>query len=139
MPDYLIWLIACIGILGIEMLLSTFYLLAFSAGALAASICSLTGLSLTGQITVAAVVIIAGVMIAYYFRKKLKKLTPNNSADNLDENQVVTVTEVNNDGSAKVTYRGTIWTAFANAGVLNHGTYKIDRVEGTRLILKNNI
>lgn len=34
MPDYLIWLIACIGILGIEMLLSTFYLLAFSAGAL---------------------------------------------------------------------------------------------------------
>lgn len=77
-------------------------------------------------------------MIAYHFRKKLKKLTPNNSADNLDENQVVTVTEVNNDGSAKVTYRGTIWTAFANAGVLNHGTYKIDRVEGTRLILKNN-
>ncbi len=37
MPDYLIWLIACIGILGIEMLLSTFYLLAFSAGALAKS------------------------------------------------------------------------------------------------------
>lgn len=69
-------------------------------------------------------------------QKNLRKLTPNTQCDNLDKGQIVNVTSVNEDGSAKVNYRGTTWTAYADNGSLECGVYKIDRVEGTRLILK---
>ena len=49
MSDYLIWLIVALVILGCEMMLGTIYLLAFSAGALAACISALFGLSLRSQ------------------------------------------------------------------------------------------
>ena len=49
---------------------------------------------------------------------------------------ILGVTKVNEDGSAKVNYRGTSWTAYADNGSLECGVYKIERVEGTRLILK---
>ena len=58
MSDYLIWLIVALVILGCEMMLGTIYLLAFSAGALAACISALFGLSLTSQFTIAAIVIV---------------------------------------------------------------------------------
>ncbi len=136
MSDYLIWLIVALVILGSEMMLGTIYLLAFTAGALAACVCALFGLTLTAQFTVAALVIVLGVIIALYFRRNLRKLTPNTQCDNLDKGQIVSVTKVNEDGSAKVNYRGTSWTAYADNGSLECGVYKIERVEGTRLILK---
>lgn len=136
MSDYLIWLIVALVILGCEMMLGTIYLLAFSAGALAACISALFGLSLTSQFSIAAIVVVLGVVIALYFRKNLRKLTPNTQCDNLDKGQIVNVTSVNEDGSAKVNYRGTTWTAYADNGSLECGVYKIDRVEGTRLIIK---
>lgn len=136
MSDYLIWLIVALVILGSEMMLGTIYLLAFSAGALAACVCALFGLTLTAQFTVAALVIVLGVIIALYFRRNIRKLTPNTQCDNLDKGQIVSVTKVNEDGSAKVNYRGTSWTAYADNGSLECGVYKIERVEGTRLILK---
>ena len=93
-------------------------------------------MSLTSQFTIAAIVIVLGVVIALYFRRNLRKLTPNTQCDNLDKGQIVNVSSVNDDGSAKVNYRGTSWTAYADNGSLECGVYKIDRVEGTRLILK---
>ncbi len=136
MSYYLIWLIVALVILGCEMMLGTIYLLAFTAGALAACGCALLDFSLTSQCTVAAVVIVFGVVIALYFRRHLRKLTPDTQCDNLDKGQIVTVEKVNEDGSAKVNYRGTIWTAFAKEGSLERGIYKIEHIEGTRLILK---
>lgn len=136
MSDYLIWLIVALVILGCEMMLGTIYLLAFSAGALSACVCALVGLSLTTQFTVAAAVIVLGVIAALYFRRNIRKLSPNTQCDNLDKGQTVSVATVNADGSAKVNYRGATWTAYALEGELQKGVYKIDRVEGTRLILK---
>lgn len=83
MSDYLIWLIVALVILGCEMMLGTIYLLAFGAGALAACISALFGLSLTSQFTIAAMVIVLGVVIALYFRKNLKNLLLTHSATTL--------------------------------------------------------
>lgn len=40
------------------------------------------------------------------------------------------------DGSAKVKYRGALWTAYLPNGVLSEGNYHISKVVGSRLELK---
>jgi membrane protein implicated in regulation of membrane protease activity len=136
MSVYLIWLILALVLLGVEMMLGTIYLLAFVAGAVASCIFAILDFSITTQCTVGSLVIIAGVVTAFLFRRNIRnKLTPNKECDDLDKGQLVFVENVEKDGSAKVNYRGTTWTAYAQDGTLEKGQYKIQKVEGTRLIL----
>ena len=78
---------------------------------------------------------IVGVIIAYTYRRKIRKLSPNTDCNDLDKGQRVVVEDVLTDGSAKVNYRGALWTAYLNEGNLTKGTYFVEKVEGTRLIL----
>ncbi len=136
MAPYLVWIIVAMALLGAEMMLGTIYLLAFVAGAAAACTISFVTDSLANQLTVAAIVSIAGVILALVFRRRLRKnLTPNQECDNLDEGKTVSVTKVEADGTARVNYRGAQWTAVAGEGILETGQYHIQKVDGTRLIL----
>ncbi len=136
MAPYLVWIIVAMALLGAEMMLGTIYLLAFVAGAAAACTVSFMTESFATQLSVAAVVSIAGVILALIFRRKLRKnLTPNQECDNLDEGKTVSVTKVEADGTARVNYRGAQWTATAHEGILEIGQYHILKVDGTRLIL----
>ena len=136
MSAYLVWLILALVILGCEMMLGSIYLIACAAGAFCACIFALCDFSIAMQCSAAAVVTIAGVIAAIYFRRRLRTtLTPNKSADNLDKGQLVNVNEILKDGSARVSYRGALWTAYADNGSLHEGVYSVDRIDGTRLIL----
>ncbi|MGN1280731.1 MAG: NfeD family protein [Succinivibrio sp.] len=135
MDGYLIWLIISCLVIGAEMIIGSVYLLAFFAGTLIACIASLLGFSVTAQFATAAVVIIAGVIAAFFSKKRIRKLTKETGCDNLDEGQTVNVTSVSDDGTAKVTYRGTLWTAYSQSGPLTEGSYRIVKIESTRLLL----
>lgn len=135
MDGYLIWLVISCLLLGIEMIIGSIYLLALFAGTLVACIFSLLGFSATTQFIVASIVIFTGVIIAIHSKKRLKKLTKETDCNNLDQGQRVNVTSVSDDGTAKVNYRGTVWTAYSESGPLCEGTYKVVKIESTRLLL----
>ena len=82
MEQYLIWLIIALVLLGTEMMLASVYLIAFLLGALTASACAFFGCSLTIQCSLGAIVIIAGVICAYFYRKKIALLNNKISLDN---------------------------------------------------------
>lgn len=137
MEQYLIWLIIALVLLGTEMMLASVYLIAFLLGALTASACAFFGCSLTIQCSLGAIVIIAGVICAYFYRKKIALLNNKISLDNIDEDQIVFVDNILEDGTAKVKYRGALWTAYkADGAPITKGQHKIEKIDGTRLVLK---
>ncbi|MEF2914462.1 MAG: NfeD family protein [Succinivibrio sp.] len=137
MELYLIWLIIALVLLGTEMMLASVYLIAFLLGALTASALAFFGSPLTIQCTLGAIVIIAGVICAYFYRKKIALLNNKSSLDNIDEDQIVFVDNVLEDGTAKVKYRGAQWTAYkADGAPITKGQHKIEKIDGTRLVLK---
>ncbi len=134
----LIWLILGLLILGAEMLLGTIYLLALFIGALGGVLAALFDFSLTTQCTLSGILTILGVIIAYYSRSHIKKLHGKKSdLNNLDEGQLVCVNKVLENGTAQVSYRGTIWIAYCQNQKLSEGVWFIDRIDGTRLILSH--
>ena len=136
MDNYLIWLILGLVLLGVEMMIGSIYLLALVAGCAIACIFAFMGTTFTAQCIIAAVVAIAGVIAAFIFRRNIrKKLTPKQDCDNLDKGQIITVEKIDSDGGATVSYRGSLWKAFAKEGKLEAGIYHIEKVDGTRLIL----
>lgn len=136
MEAYLVWTIIAIVILLLELTLNTIYLLAVFIGAVTAVCIAFMGGSFNTQLTAAAIVTIIGVIIAFFMRKHSRAKGQNSEEGNLDRDNLVEVKEIDSDGSARVSYRGTYWKAFANDGTLETGMYRIDHVEGTRLIIK---
>ncbi|MGN0915023.1 MAG: NfeD family protein [Succinivibrio sp.] len=137
MSQTLIWLIVALVLLGAEMVFSTVYLLAFVAGALSACIAALFDVSLTFELILSSAVSVAGIILAYVYRHKIRKLNRDDVKNDLDSGNTVTVEEIEADGSSKVNYRGAIWTAVAANGALEKGVYVIDHVAGNRLVLSS--
>ena len=134
MSASIIWLIVALLVLGTEMMLGTIYLLAICVGAFAASLTAVLNGDLTLQCISGAIVAVTGVVLAFFCRKKFKKLSPEN-IDSLDKGQMVNVTEVLQDGTAKVNYRGALWIAYTENAPLETGSYQIKKVVGNRLLL----
>lgn len=136
-----IWLIISLLVLGAEMLLGTIYLLAVFLGAVVAAVCGLVELSVTTQCFAAGIVVFLGAIVAFIFKRHIRKLNAvkESNSNDLDKGQKVKVTQVSADGTAKVNYRGTLWTAEAADGPLTEGIWTIDHVSGPRLILKEKI
>lgn len=128
-----IWFVLCVICIGVEMMIGTLYLLAVALGAFCAGIVSYLGFSLTTQFMTAGIITIAGAACFYFIKRR--RAVPDRD-DSLDIGQMVSVREINDDGSATVTYRGAQWKAFASEGKLSPGTYTIERVNGTQLILR---
>ncbi len=108
MAAYWVWWILAGGLVGVELLSGTFYLLAvglaFAVGGLAAWL----GAALGVQLAVAGVLAVVGTIAAHRWR--LRKGTP--AADlPFDVGQSVEVQAWNPDGTARVFYRGSLWTA----------------------------
>lgn len=107
MDAYLLWVIAGISLIIVEMLTGTFYLLVLGIAALAAAAAAWFGLSFWVQAVVTAAVAVAGVMMI----KRLRGKSVKGAA--LDVGQSVTldswISEV--DGLARVKYRNGQWDA----------------------------
>ena len=121
MAAEIIWLIAALIILGVEMVLGTIYLLAVFLGFIAGGLCALIGMSITSQMVVAGIVTLIGAVCTYVFRKNL--------------GQMINVEHVDANGRSKVKYRGALWDAEAADGKLENGIWYIARRNGNLLIL----
>ncbi len=129
-----------VGVLVIAELSSgTFYLLMLALGSAAGAVAAHLGLGLTAQIVVAAICGGGTTALWHLQRMKHPRSAPaNQNPDvNLDIGQEVWVDAWAADGSARVSHRGTEWSARLAPGFLAHsGKYKIYATEGNSLILK---
>lgn len=102
------WWIAAAVLIGAELLTGTYYLLAVGVALAVGGVAALFGASAPVQFIVAGV---AGVMLTIAAHKlRLSKAQPPLPPP-LDVGQQVRVQTWNDDGTARVAYRGTQWTA----------------------------
>ena len=103
-----IWWIAAAVLIGAELLTGTFYLLAVGAAFAIGGAAAMAGLSMEVQLTVAGIAAVLLVWAAHHWRSRKAKPEPQPS---LDLGQSVRVQGWNPDGTARVSYRGSQWTA----------------------------
>ncbi len=132
MDAYLLWALAGIALIIVEMLTGTFYLLVLGVAALAAAGAAWFGQSFWVQAVVTAAVAVAGVLLINRFRGK--SLPASQQA--LDVGQSVTleswISEA--DGLARVNYRNAQWEAQVVGERVAGGTvFYIQAVEGNTL------
>ncbi len=107
MDDYWLWWILAAITIAAELVLGTFYLLAVGIAFAIGGVTALLGASLEVQLAVAGVLAVILTMIAHRWR--LKRVDPPQAS--LDLGQSVQVLGWKDDGTARVSYRGTQWDA----------------------------
>ena len=129
------WVVAGIILVGLDMLLGTFYLIVMGIAAAAGALAAWAGLSLGWQVSIfAGATIVGGLVVS-----RMRSRAPSQSEvlQHPDKGQTVTVEQWNADGSTRVMYRGAQWTAYAqDALTLKPGLWRIVRVDGARLIIE---
>ena len=132
MSEYWIWWILAALLVGAELLTGTFYLLAVGVAFAVGGFAALAGAALPLQLIVAGVMTVVGTMIAHRWR--LKRVVPQQPP--LDVGQTVRVLDWRDDGSARVSYRGTQWDAeLAKPGVPRVETMYIVGTRGSTLLI----
>ena len=132
MSDYWIWWILAALLVGAELLTGTFYLLAVGVAFAVGGFAALVGAAFPLQLIVAGVLAVVGTMIAHRWR--LKRAVPQQPP--LDVGQTVRVLDWRDDGSARVSYRGTQWDAEpAKPGVTRAETMYIVGTRGSTLLI----
>ena len=107
MTDYWTWWILAAVLVGAELVTGTFYLLAVGVAFAVGGVAAVLGVSLPLQLVVAGAVAVAATMVAHRWRgARVPPPTPS-----LDLGQTVRVLGWKDDGSARVSYRGTQWDA----------------------------
>lgn len=140
MLSYIIWLVIALIIVIVEMNLMSFYLMAVALGAAAGGITAYMSYDLPTQGIVAGIVTIISSCGSFYLRRKLKNHQDKMNND-LDRGQRVVIKDdrLNEDGTATVSYRGADWVAYKENAPLTAGIYFIARIDGTRLVLGDQI
>ncbi len=132
------WWVAAGVLVVAELNTGTFYLLMLALGLLAGAIAAHLGLSPSLQVITAAVVGSGATALWHWTRFLHPRSLPagENKDVNLDVGETVTVLSWENDGTARVSYRGTEWRARRQAGTIHTaGAHRIVAVEGNALIL----
>lgn len=102
------WWIAAAVLIGTELVTNTFYLLAIGLAVALGGVAAFLGASVELQWAVAAILGIAFTFVAHRWRRRYASPSVQPSAD---IGKSVRVRHWNADGSARVDYRGTQWTA----------------------------
>jgi membrane protein implicated in regulation of membrane protease activity len=132
MDGHWIWWILAIVLVGAELMTGTFYLLAVGLAFAVGGVAALVGASLPMQLIVAGVLSVVGTMIAHRWRKT--RTVP--ASPPLDLGQSVRVLGWKDDGSARVSYRGTQWDAeLAMPGGARADTMYIVGTRGSTLLI----
>lgn len=133
-----VWWVAAGIAVAAELATGTFYLLMFALGLAAGAVASHVGLGTTAQIVVAALVGSASTALWHWKRARQPQSAPaeRNRDVNLDIGERVQVEAWSRDGTARVTYRGTQWTARLQPGAAAvAGEHRVAAVEGNWLVL----
>lgn len=132
MADYWIWWILAAVLVGAELMTGTFYLLAVGVALAVGGLAALMGAMPPIQLIVAGVVAVVGTMIAHRWR--VKRVPP--PSQPLDLGQSVRVLGWKDDGTARVSYRGTQWDAeLAQPDVARAETMYIVGARGSTLLI----
>lgn len=136
-PHVYWWLLAIIlGIL--ELVTTTFWMLVLAAGAVAAALAAMAGLGTGAQLAIGAAVVLIGSVIV----RRLRQLGPKRpeASSNPDINQDIgarlRVERWDQDGRARVSYRGSNWEVELIAGEPADSVhYIVQEVVGSKLRL----
>lgn len=108
MSELWTWWIAAAVLIGAELVTGTFYLLAVGIAVAVGGVAAWLGYSHQVQFTVAGVAAVVLTAAAHQWRRRHAQPAPQPS---LDVGQTVRVEGWNPDGTARVRYRGSQWTA----------------------------
>lgn len=131
------WLLAGIAV-GAELTTGTFYLLMVALGLAAAAIAAHLGLEPPLQIVTAAAVGGGATALWHWKRSREPQSAPvqENRDVNLDVGEQVQVAAWGADGTTRVTYRGSTWSARLQPGaVAAPGMHCVAAVQGNWLVL----
>jgi len=134
-----LWWIAAGVAVAAELATGTFYLLMIALGLLAGAIAAHLGLGQSMQVFVAAIIGGGATAVWHWRRSKQPKAAPagTNHDVNLDVGERVVVRAWVEDGTARVQYRGSAWTARLAPGARpTSGEHRIVAVEGNWLVLE---
>ncbi len=138
MAQSTIWWLIAGGLVAVELLTGTFYLLMLAIGVAAAAFAAHLGANATVQILVAAIVG-GGAVVTWHVRQLRRHKEPKAQANvnvNLDIGEVVHVDQWNADGTAEVHYRGARWTAIHRTGLTpSVGSHQVAELIGNRLLV----
>jgi len=139
MANSTLWWLAAGGLIAVELVTGTFYLLMISTGLVAAALAAHAQLDVLWQWVIAALVGGGSVLMWRHYKKSQPPVAPAtaNRDVNLDVGEVVHVSSFRADGTCGVKYRGTHWDAALQDGEPPvPGAFTIVEVVGSRLILK---
>ena len=142
MTDPVLWWSIASGAVLLELLSGTFYLLMLAIGFAAGAVAAHLGFSSTTQLFTVSVVA-SGATYAWH-RLRLRNPGLRASADKgveLDVGETVNVPAWEKDFTARVQYRGTVWTAELEGQSVQRadiapGTHEIMEVRGNNLIVR---
>lgn len=139
MTESTIWWLLTGGLIALELLTGTFYLLMLSLGVAGAAIAAHLGASVTVQL-VAAAVLGGGCVVAWRsFKKHQPPALPAgaNRDVNLDIGETLHIDAWNEDGTSSARYRGATWSVSLRPGAASGpGPYRIVEVIGSRLVVE---
>jgi membrane protein implicated in regulation of membrane protease activity len=134
-----LWWIVAGGLVAVELATGTFYLLMLALGAAAAALAAHTGVGISMQLVMAAIVG-GGAVAAWHLHRQRQPAAPPAEANrdvNLDIGTRVQVPAWNDDGTARVAYRGANWSArYQGTGSPAPGAHVIVAVQGSELMLQ---
>ncbi len=133
MEIYVYWFLLAFTLFGLEMMTGTFYLLVIGIAMAVGGVVALLGGGIAVQLTLGAITGVTGTILLRRWKSNQAGSAP--SVD-LDVGQAVKVLKWNDDGSARVFYRGAEWdAALERADTPREGTLYIAAVRGSALVL----
>ena len=136
--DATFWWVAAGVVVAAELASGTFYLLMIALGLAAAAVAAHLGVSGTAQIVTAALVSGGATAVWHLKRARQPRSAPaaSNRDVNLDIGERVQVAQWADDRTARVPYRGSVWTArLAPGAPAQAGEHRVVAVEGGGLVL----
>ena len=132
------WWVAAGVVVAAELATGTFYLLMIALGLVAAALAAHAGLGSSAQIITGALVAAIATALWHWKRASAPRAAPaaQNRDVNLDIGERVHVDAWKPDGTARVQYRGTQWTARLLPGAEpTAGAHRVAAVEGNWIVL----
>ncbi|MCU0765265.1 MAG: NfeD family protein [Burkholderiaceae bacterium] len=135
MSAWIWWMVLAFGLLILELLSGTFYLLVIAAAMAAGGLANLAGAPFELQLVVAAAIGLAGSL--WLRRSRFGRPADDPGAlQSFDVGQVVRIDRWSDAGSARAAYRGAEWDVLLAPGeTAAPGDYVIRSVQGSRLVV----
>jgi membrane protein implicated in regulation of membrane protease activity len=135
MSGWMWWMVLAFGLLILELVTGTFYLLVIAVALAAAGLAQLAGASLTLQLVVAAAIGLGGSL--WLRRSRFGRLEAESDAlQNLDVGQIVRIDSWSSGNTARASYRGAQWDVLLATGEpAVPGEFVIRAVQGSRLVV----